>query len=82
MKKAKLEFIARITTTDGNVIEKSVEAAGGIPAPDDFDTTTKEGFLASFDAFEKATLEARNKIGEAITEEYLGDVSKKNGMMP
>jgi hypothetical protein len=82
MKKAKLEFFARITTPDGKVIEKSIEASDGIPAPDDFDVSTKEGFLDSFDAFEKVTLEARNKIGEAIAEEYLNSMSKKNETTP
>jgi hypothetical protein len=77
MDKAKLEFIARITVPDGRVIEKTVEASEGIPAPDDFDISTKEGFLASFDAFEKVTLGARNKIGDAISEEYMEEVSKK-----
>jgi hypothetical protein len=82
MDKAKLEFVARITMPDGRVIEKTVEASDGIPAPDDFDISTKEGFLTSFDAFEKVTLDARNKIGDAISEEYLEEVSKKNGVTP
>ena len=75
----KLEFIARITTTDGKVIERTVEADGGIPTLDDFDMSSKAGFLKSFDAYEKAALEARNKAGEDITAEYLAEVSKKNG---
>jgi hypothetical protein len=78
MDKVKLEFVARITMPDGKVLEKTVEASDGIPAPDDFDISTKEGFLASFDAFEKVTLAARNKIGEDISEEYMREVSKKN----
>lgn len=82
MNKAKLEFVARITMPDGRVIEKAVEASEGIPAPDDFDVSAKEGFLASFDAFEKATLAARNKIGDAISEGYMEEVSKKNGVTP
>ena len=81
MDKAKLEFIARITTPDGKVIEKKVEATDGIPAPDDLDFSTKEGFLTSFDAFEKVTLEARNRIGEEISEEYLEEAAKKNGIV-
>jgi len=77
--KVKLEFIARITTPDGKVIERIVEADGTIPTPDDFDMSSKQGFLESFDAYEKAALEARNKAGEEITAEYLAEVSKKNG---
>jgi len=76
--KVKLEFIARITTPDGKVIERTVEADGGIPTPDEFDMSSKAGFLKSFDAYEKAALEARNKAGEEITAEYLAEVSKKN----
>jgi len=75
----KLEFIARITTPDGKVIERKVEADGGIPTPDDFDMSSKTGFLESFDAYEKAAIEARNKVGEEITAGYLAEVSKKNG---
>jgi len=76
--KIKLEFIARITMSDGKVIERIVEAEDGIPVPDDFDLATKKGFLESFDAYEKAALAARNKAGEEITAEYLAEVSKKN----
>ena len=78
MGKAKLEFIARLTTSDGKVIERRVEAADGIPVPEDFDMETKEGFLEQFNAFEMAALEARNKIGADITESYLDEISKKN----
>lgn len=78
MNKTSLEFIARITTPDGKVIERKVDAEDGIPAPDDFDTSSKNGFLESFDVLEKLTLEARNKIAADITEAYLEEVSKKN----
>ena len=78
MDKAKLEFVARITMPDGEVIEKTVEASGGVPSHEEFDFSTKEGFLTSFDAYEKVTLNARNQIAEEITKEYLDNVSKKN----
>lgn len=77
-KKAKVEFVARITDADGQVVEKVVSASGGFPSSDDFDLSTKEGFLADFDALEKAVLEARNKAASEISEEYLGLISKKN----
>lgn len=76
--KVKLEFVARITTPDGKVIERSVEAPEGIPTPDDFDMSSKQGFLESFDAYEQAALKARNQICEDITQDYLAEVSKKN----
>ncbi len=75
----KLEFIARITTPEGKIIERSVEIPEGIPTPDDPDMSSKRGFLESFDAYEQAALKARNQICEDITQEYLAEVSKKNG---
>ena len=82
MEKAKLEFVAKITMPDGEVIEKVVEASEGVPTYEDFDFSTKEGFLTSFDAYEKATLDARNRIAEEITKEYLAKASKKNQATP
>jgi len=79
MDKVKLEFVAKITMPDGEVIEHKVDASDGIPTPDDFDTSTKNGFLESFDVLEKVTLEARNRIAEDITRAYMEEVSKKNG---
>ena len=78
MDKVKLEFVARITMPNGKVIERRVDAEDGIPAPDDFDISSKEGFLESFDALEKVALDARNRIAEDITGAYLEEVSKKN----
>jgi hypothetical protein len=77
-KKVKLEFIARVTTSDGKVIERKVEAKDGIPTLDAFDLSSRQAFLESFDAYEKAALEARNKIAEDITGEYLAAITKKN----
>ena len=78
MDNVKLEFVARITMPDGEVIERRVDIDDRIPAPDDFDISSEDGFLESFDAMEKVTLEARNKIAKDITEVYLEEVSKKN----
>ena len=78
MDKVKLEFIAKITMPDGNVIERRVDADDGIPALDDFDISSKNGFLESFDTLEQVALKARNKIAEDITQAYLEEVSKKN----
>ena len=77
MDKVKLEFVARITLPSGEVIERKVTAADGMPAPDDFDISSTDGFLESFDAMEKVTLEARNRIAKDIAEAYLEEVSKK-----
>ena len=78
MDKAKLEFVAKITMPDGKIIERTVLADDVIPAPNDFDTSSKDGFLESFDVLEKAALKARNTIASDITEAYLEEVSKKN----
>jgi hypothetical protein len=77
--KAKLEFVARLTTPGGRVIERTVEAGDGIPDVDSFDFSTKDGFLESFDALESVTLEARNRVAKEITEAFLAEASKKNG---
>ena len=76
--KVRLEFVAKITMPGGKVIERRVDADDGIPTPDDFDTSSENGFLESFGVLEKLTLEARNKIAVDITEAYLEEVSKKN----
>lgn len=76
--KARIEFIARITDADGKVIEKTVSASDGFKSSDDFDLSTREGFLADFDALEKAVLEARNKAAEEISSGFLELASKKN----
>ena len=79
MEKSKLEVVARITMPDGKVIERIVDADDIIPAPEDFDTSSKDSFLESFDVVERAILDARNRIGEEIAEAYLEEVAKKNG---
>jgi hypothetical protein len=76
--KVRLEFVARITMPDGKVIERQVDADNKIPAPDDFDTSSKNGFLESFDILEQVTLAARNRVAHDITEAFLAEVSKKN----
>lgn len=72
-----MEFVARITMQDGTVIERKVEADGGIPDSKDIDVHTLDGFLDGFDEYERATVKARNQIGEAITQGYLDELKKK-----
>lgn len=74
-----LEIIAKITAKDGTVIEKKVRLADAIPGFDDFDFSTREGFLRDFDTLERAILKARNEASEGITEAYGEHLSKKNG---
>lgn len=77
----KVRFTAEIIDDDGNVIGNRVSEAGGIPCPDDFDLSTKEGFLRDFDKLEKAVLKARNQIGKDIVEETLDNTSKKQNFI-
>jgi len=76
----KVKFTAEIIDDNGNVVGKRASEEGGIPSLEDFDLSTKEGFLRDFDALEKAVLAARNLIGEEITDELLGSASKKNSV--
>jgi hypothetical protein len=78
MDKVRLEFVARVTMPGGKVIERIVDADDNIPSPDDFDTSSLNGFLYSFDILEQVTLEARNRIAQDITEAFLDEMSKKN----
>lgn len=78
MGKAKLEFIARITTEDGREIEcKEVQ---NIPTPEEVDINNLDSFLQSFDEYERNALTARNKICEEITQAWLDDQAKKGGL--
>jgi len=76
--KAKIEFIARITTADGRVIETTAEAPEGIPDLTDFDLSTEEGFLRDFDSLEQGLLAAGRQVEKQLASEYLEEASKKN----
>lgn len=73
-----VEYIAKITLPNGEVIEKSVSTVGEFPSPEDFDLSTREGLLADFDLLEKAVLETSRKLNSKISREFLGTSSKKN----
>ncbi|MBP5751793.1 MAG: helix-turn-helix domain-containing protein [Treponema sp.] len=74
-----LEITAKITAKDGTVIEKKIRMDDAIPGFDDFDFSTKEGFLRDFDKLESAILAARKEVSEGIVKEYGNHLSKKNG---
>ncbi len=74
----KVKFTAEIIDDNGNTIGTRASEADGIPSPEQFDLSTREGFLRDFDAMEKAILKARNQIDGDIAEEILTDASKKN----
>lgn len=73
-----VEYIAKITLPNGEVIEKSVSTVGDFPSLKDFDLSTKEGFLEDFDRLEKAVLETSRKLNGEISRGFLDASSKKN----
>lgn len=77
-KKPVVEYTAKITLPNGEIIEKSVSTTGAFPSLDDFDLSTREGFLQDFDLLEKAVLETSRKLNGELSREYLSSVSKKN----
>ena len=76
-KSPKVEITARITMPDGRVIESVASGDGTIPLPEDFDNSTRSGFLRDFDALEKSLVSARDKAVERLAENYMKEVSKK-----
>ena len=73
-----LEITATLTAKDGTVIEKKIRLADAVPGFDDFDISTREGFLHDFDTLERAIIKARNEVSEGIAEAYGEHLSKKN----
>ncbi len=78
MKTAKLEFIAKITTSDGKEILKRVSE--DIPSGEAFDTSSAEKFMTAFDDYEQHALNARNSICQEITQAWLDEQAKKGGL--
>ncbi|EOS36741.1 hypothetical protein C804_00484 [Lachnospiraceae bacterium A4] len=78
-KKPVIEYTAKITLPNGEVIEKTVSTAGTFPSPEDFDLSTREGLLNDFDLLEKTVLETSRKLNGELSCEYLDASSKKTG---
>ena len=72
-----VEYTAKITLPNGEVIEKTVSTAGAFPSLEDFDLSTREGFLKDFDLLEKTVLETSRKLNGELSREYLDASSKK-----
>lgn len=79
MKKAKLEFIAKITTPDGKEILKHVSE--DIPSEEAFDTSSVDKFMTALNDYEKHALNARNSICEKITQAWLDEQAKKGAQI-
>ena len=69
MGKSKLEFFAKITTSDGREIIKRVEEE----IPDDLNL---DEFMSTFDDYERHALKARNGICKEITQAWLEQAKK------
>lgn len=80
--KMNLEIIARISDDNGNVIEKKIRLDQAIPNVEDFDLSTREGFLRDFDDLERNIINARNQMGDQITAAFMEEASKKNSRKP
>ena len=74
MLKSKLEFYAKITTSDGREITKRVEE----DIPEDLNLEDLDDFMSTFDDYERHALKARNGICEEITQAWL-EQAKKGG---
>ena len=77
----KVKFTAEIIDDNGNVVGKRTSEEEGIPSMEEFDLSTRDGFLRDFDLLEKAVLKARNQIGADITDELLDSTLKKLRIM-
>lgn len=77
-RKPVVEYTAKITLPNGEVIEKTVSTVGSFSSLEDFDLSTREGFLQDFDLLEKAVLETSRKLNGELSREYLDASSKKN----
>lgn len=75
MERAKLEFIAKITTPDGKVITRKVE--GEIPSINEYNRSNLDEFMTSFDEYEQQALKARNAACEEITQAWFDEQAKK-----
>ena len=73
MGKSKLEFYAKITTSDGREITRRVEEE----IPDDLNPHDLDEFMSSFDDYERLALKARNGLCEEITQAWLDEQAKK-----
>lgn len=72
MGKSKLEFYAKITTSDGREITKRVEEE----IPEGLNLENLDEFMSTFDDYEQHALKARNGICEEITQAWLEQAKK------
>ena len=72
---SKMEIIYRITNEDGTIEERVANV--NVPGEGDMDFSSVESVKRSFAAYEKATIEAGNKLREEIANDHMRNASKK-----
>lgn len=77
-KKPIVEYTAKITLPNGEVIEKTIAKEGEFPSLEEFDLSTREGFLKDFDQLEKVILQTSRNLNSELSKEFLAASSKKN----
>lgn len=65
-RKPVVEYTAKITLPNDEVIEKTVSTVGTFPSSEDFDLSTQEGLLNDFDLLEKTVLETSRKLNGGL----------------
>lgn len=66
-KKPVVEYAAKITLPDNEVIEKTVSTVGNFPSSTDFDLSTWEGLLRDFGLLEKSSKLAGSSMGNCLS---------------
>lgn len=75
----KVRFVVQVEQDDGTIVERTIEAGSEmLPAPEDFDTMTRDGFLRDFGVVEKFLLQSRDQITDAAFDAYMEAVKKTN----
>ena len=76
IRKPVVEYTAKITLPNGEVIEKTVSTEGDFPSLEDFDLSTRMTFSMTL-TFRKTVLETSRKLNGELSREYLMSSSKK-----
>ena len=70
---SKLEFIAKITTSDGRELLRNITEE----IPEDLNLSNVKELLSVFDDYEQQVLKARKEICDEITQAWLDEQAKK-----
>ena len=70
---SKLEFIAKITTSDGRELFRNITEE----IPEELNLSNVKELLSVFDDYEQQVLKARKEICDEITQAWLDEQAKK-----